>query len=665
MSPVIKDVTSASSDDNFMRTTVLTESILYTVSDTTSSSSALSSITLNRGFTVANPLSTTANLASQSTPPDEAVTSTALPDSLTIVTTTTDFTSWLETTGTDGLPTNVTAIVIRSTFYTTDTTALATAKSQAANSTASRPPQPSMARSAHEAVVEGTYNSAYYFSALYLPPLMAVLVKALWQALYAAIRLIEPFERMNNPGGTPMRYSLFAEYLSSSLSLDILGALGRGNLIPLVAGFSFVLLQIGTPLATIPMTVESADICMIDGQERRCDPRWVVNTALLRSVEAIAAACMLSIVVIAILIRRQKSGISSDPSSLASVATLLNHEHLLHDIQSVDPNSKHEAFEKAFDQHACWIGYHRNSEGLARYGIVGSQAPNGSTGHRTLLARGQDYQAVNNPAQSSSQVKSSSDSVWFLVTDILGLLVPLTLFAIIVAFWFDTRNDVLNEFFNSTTRWPKLVLVSLATISALLTSSIERVVRIVEPFRRLAANYSHDVTRPAPPETTLLIKRSGTAYSSLIRSAHLLALKELHGGRMSFQTLVALAAILADLSIIAVVGIAFSEAMVWKQYKISSFLGMALLGYVLMIWLVVLIWWRNNAVVKAVRSSKGAETIGGVMRYLVLGGKMNVEEAARLDVEWEQHRSLEKADRGWRGRRACFGLFERQKMLAE
>jgi len=548
--------------------------------------------------------------------------------------------------------------VIRSTVYTTDTAALATAKTQAINSTASRPPQPTLALSAHEFIVEGAFNSGYYFSALYLPPLMAVLVKALWGALYAAIRLIEPFEHMNNPRGAPARSSLFAEYLSSSLSLDILGALGRGNLIPLVARLSFVLVQIGTPLATISMTVKSGDICIIDGQERRCDPRWVVNIALLRTVEAILAFCIVSIVVIAILIRQHKSGISSDPSSLASVATVLNHEQLLCEIQSVDLNSNHKAFKRAFSQHTCWIGYHKDSEGLTRYGIFGSQAFDGNTHQGMLLARGWNHQAVDNQAKSFPQVRFSLDNVQIVLTDILTLLVPLTLFAIIVAFWVDSRNDVFNEFFNSSTIWPKLVLVSLATISALLMSSIERVIRIVEPFRRLAANYSHNNTRPAPPETTLLINRSGTAYSSLVRSVRLLVLHELHGGRMSFQTLVAFAAILADLSIIAVAGIAFTDAMVWKQYQISTFVSIALLGYSVLIVLVILLWWRNNAIVKAVRSSKNAETIGGVMRYFVFGGKMSVNEAARLDAECEHHRILEKGGRGWRGKRACFGVFK-------
>ena len=472
----------------------------------------------------------------------------------------------------------------------------------------------------------GTFNSGYYFAALYLPALMAVLIKALWEALYVAIRLIEPFERMNHQGGAPAKYSLFAEYLSGSLSLDIFRSLGRGNILPFIATLSFVLVQIATPLVTISMTVIAGDMCLIDGQERRCDPRWVVNAAFLRSVEGVLGACILSIFVIAILVQRHQSGVSSDPSSLASVANLLNHEQLIRDIQNTDVNATQKSFERAFEQHICWIGYHKTSDGVAKYGIVGSQGlEHNDSDLRTFLDRGRNYQAVENPAQVPTTLSSSSTTIWALFVDVLGLLVPLTLFAIIVAFWFDSRDDVLNKFFNTATIWPKLVLVSLATISALLMSYIERTVRIVEPFRRLAASPR------TPPETTVLVKRSGTAYSSLLRCLPLIARHEFRGGRMSFQALVAFATILADLNIIAVAGIAFTEAMVWKQYKISSFVSMALLGYIILIWLVVLLWWRNNATVKAVRISKVAETVGGVMRYFVHGGTSWSEKPTMLD----------------------------------
>jgi len=604
-------------------------------------------------------------------------TASALPDLATsIYTTTTQYVSVIRTTGTDGEATSFSAVVVQ----TMITTSTGNGTRTVTQTSPTRPSQPKLSLSSSEKVVKGTFTTASYFAAQYLPSLVAVVIKAMWEMVFAAIKLVQPFERMNHAGGATAKYSVFAQYLSTSLSLDVLRSSGHGNFMPVAAASALVLVQIGTPLAAAAMSVRSSDICIIDDLERRCAPLWIVNKHMLRGVQASLGACMVLAVVLAVSLRRVRSGVSFDPSSFGALATMMNHEQLLQILQRLPPDIDNDTFEEVLDEHLFRVGYHKTSEGTSSYGIVASKEE--GTASRSSFHRCDeyDYHAVTDSGLEvvNPEIECNSDANKFfqhnthptsythttiitrirnaLITDVLSLLSITTLLALILAFYLDTQDDVFNTFFNSGTVWPKLLTVGLATIVSLQMSHIERVVRITEPFRRLAANAQY--TTNTPNETTLLISRSGTPYSNLFQCVSLLASHELHGGRMTFQTLVALTAVFSDLNIIAVSGVVFSDAQTLAVYQGSSISSIVLTSIIFLLWLVILFWWRNNKTVNIVRAMKGAGTVGGMMRYLGGGGKDIVGEVARIMEEWEM--------RGLTGRvegtvdnelKPCFGRF--------
>lgn len=609
-------------------------------------------------------------------PVSVATTANALAESsAAIYTTTTQYISVVTKTGTDGKLTSFSAVVVQTMIATS--TPITTTRT-ATQTSATRPPQPTLNLSSSEEVVRGSFTTASYFAAQYLPPLVAVIIKAMWEMVFAAIKLIQPFERMNHAEGAAAKYSVFAQYLSTSLSFDVFRSLSHGNFIPLAAAFALVLVQIGTPLASAAMSVKASDICIIDGQERWCAPVWVVNKPMLRSVEASLGACMLLAIFLAILMRRFRSGIPSDPSSFGALALLMNHEQLHRDIQRVPPDTDNNIFEDALEHHQFFLGYQKTAEGTAKYGIIASKE--GEASNSNLPSRnGYNYHAVANPgletivpeivlnpnSDVSSQYSTHSNSYTrtsiltrarnALVTDMLGLASTTILLALLLTYYLDNNDDAFNTFFNSGTVLPKFLVVGLATIASLQMSHIERVIRITEPFRRLAANTRH--TSHVPNETTLLISRSGTPYSNLPQSITLLVSHELHGGRMTFQTLIALTAVLSDLNIIAVSGVVFSEAQTLAVYQGSCISSIALTSAIFLMWLVVFFWWRNNKTVKIVRTTKSAGTIGGMMRYLGGGGKDVVDEVSRIAEEWDVRNSTGRFEGGDNGLKPCFGRF--------
>ena len=356
---------------------------------------------------------------------------------------------------------------------------------------------------------------------------------------------------------------------------------------------------------------------------------------------------------------RRSSGVQSDPSSLAAIAALMTHEPLLRDIQKVDPNADHSNFEAQFTNHRFHLDYHRNSNEQHAYGIIGfsekgsgpEEYPNSLleldiANERTAYSYDNSrnrykhkYQTVHNP-QSTHQTSSYGSTSFtsrirkHLVADICGLLFPLSLLTIVLVFYFDNDDSAFNRFFSSNSSIPKIVLVTLATLTSLHLSHLERLVRITEPFRRLAANAPVQHTpKFVPPETTLLLPRSGTPYSTFPTNTFLFTnhlfrpyrsggKSALFAGGMLFQFLMSLTVILADLNILAIAGVAYNDAMTWSSYQTSSKISIILTGWIVLMYAILVGWWRRSKAVRYIggRSiSKGVGTVGGLMRWLVSG----------------------------------------------
>lgn len=83
--------------------------------------------------------------------------------------------------------------------------------------------------STHEIVVEQPITNISYFMALYSAPLLTVLIKSIHEIIFAALKLVQPLHYLSSPGGAGASYSVLAQYLSSSMSLDVFKSLIHGH----------------------------------------------------------------------------------------------------------------------------------------------------------------------------------------------------------------------------------------------------------------------------------------------------------------------------------------------------------------------------------------------------------------------------------------------------
>lgn len=575
-------------------------------------------------------------------------------------TTITQYTSLVTTTGTDGLPTSFMAVV-------EETVVLASSPAQrttTATKTSVPEAQSTFVLPASQKIVTGTFNIGRYIAALYVPAVIAILIRVLWEIVFSAIKLIEPFERMVNNVGTDAHDSIFAQYLSSTFTLDTFKSLGHGNLVPLWSAILFLIVHAGPPLAAVSMTMGSRSMCLIDGKDYRCDPVWILNVPIIRALQVILALGLVVMILVVWSTQRTPSGILSDTSSLSALAQLLTDEELLNRVQELPPGIDHSQYKMMLNQYRFSLAQHVDGSGNSRYGILGHRAyrkadsDEGETDtayNRNLLgaSKGYQYQAVHDTMghhSSFNQSAFNSRTHQNRIMDLLGLLFPVAIFALVLAHYLDSNmDDAYNKFMNSRSLVPKLLLVGLGSCSSMHLSHLERSIRITEPFRRLAANSIQNRRTPAPAETTVLLSRSGTAYSNVLQCTFLCLKHELHGGRMIFQTLISFTVVLCDIMIIAASGVPYNLAMTMTSYRLSCYFSIGICSWIILIYLLIIFWWRNDDAVAAVggRSiSKSVGTIGGLMRWLVSGGPRVLEIIASMDEydrnvelrEWKQMR---------------------------
>lgn len=436
-------------------------------------------------------------------------------------------------------------------------------------------------------VVQASFTQPMYFAALYLPALMAVAIKILYETIAASIKMMEPFERLHRQEGSSAEDSLSSEYLSSSLSFDVVRSIWSGRSIPLWTLIIYILITVSAPLSSASMTVRPMDKCLINNAELPCMPAWIVDLREIRILEAFLAVCMALTLVLAWDSWNYHAGVPSNPTSIASMAVLLNYEPLRSDLQMIKPDATDHEMSRALQEYHFWLLPHCPSRVQTRYGIIHSPVTT---------------------VQTSSWMLSLEKlrKVFFLESrglDVLHSLTTLALLALLTTYRANLNNDAFNYFFASSGFWPKFILVSLATGIDMQWKNLEREVRVAEPYRRLHKGN-------ARPENTILWPMNGTCWSNLPRC--LTTLFRYEG--MWFETLVGLTAILGDINIIAVAGVLMSYSQTKVAYEWSSITALTCTGFMCGVLLLSMIWWRRQVSMLP----RKPETIAVVLSYLCI-----------------------------------------------
>lgn len=443
-----------------------------------------------------------------------------------------------------------------------------------------------------------TFKNYYYFFAMYLPKIIAVVMSTMWGIIFANLKLIEPFYQLSAHSGAFAKDAMFGNYLSTALSPSSLSAASRGQWVLILGGMILLAWLVVVALVSEVMTVISTGNCIgADGTSFRCAPGWAVNRPVLNMLIGVVGLIFILVLILTWLIsRRNRSGLFVDPSSIASMAELLGNPAVMHDLREVDPLASDTDAKTLLGENRYRLGFYNVATGKQSYDSLGEEDSNERYGlvkiagdpmpQKLAYGRQTGYGAV--PNSTSRQADASKANVMRrilqLILDIIMLLTIIAIFIVVLYYYLDDKSDPLNNFFNSNSFGPRFVLTGLSLIVTIGWSRTSQEVTLMAPYRNMArAMYApsgvsarRSILAPIP------CNPFAAAYNGLLLRNYIV-------------TAVAFSAILGDILLIAVSGVPFSAGQILPSLQASSFTSLAILGIMAMTSVAVIVHHRTSA----------------------------------------------------------------------
>jgi hypothetical protein len=254
--------------------------------------------------------------------------------------------------------------------------------------------------------------------------------------------------------------------------------LSMGSIVPepvlaLLSGHSYMLLvssiafliEFVAPISSEFLGVDVHNGCIPDPSmaqtQHPCPPRLVVRLIPARVLQGLLCLIAVLIIFTMFLSRHRQSGVYSDPSSIAVMASLLHHPDVLQDFKHLDSSDK-ELEQAVNDQTYRLTYYQAEGEGM-KYGILPTvKVIKQDTGNRGA------YSVVANP-EGGVDIRSRRQGLFTrhlfrTVGDILLAFLLVGILGVTLGYYFDSGSDGFNRFFNSDTFGPRFILAFVGGI---------------------------------------------------------------------------------------------------------------------------------------------------------------------------------------------------------
>lgn len=204
-----------------------------------------------------------------------------------------------------------------------------------------------------------------YFIGTYLPTILAILLRIVVGMVYSSTKMMEPFYCLAEPDGALAKDFLNINYLSTNDSVDPFLAMFSGHWLMLTVS----ILYTGVGLLT-PFTAEFLTFTKFCNTERLCGPEMRVNPTMGRILQALLAFTAIMLINLWRMQRKQRSGIYSDPSSIAAMTSLLHNPKVVDSFRKIDPGASKKEMETALSDQRFRLGTYTHYDGNERYGLV-------------------------------------------------------------------------------------------------------------------------------------------------------------------------------------------------------------------------------------------------------------------------------------------------------
>ena len=397
--------------------------------------------------------------------------------------------------------------------------------------------------------------------------------------------MMEPFYKLFRPSGALASDSLTIPYLEGGVAWKSLNPLNKQWVMLLTTAIS-LMLSLMASLASESMTVRAGATCSKDGGRTLCNPEWVINTLVLRSIQAVLGLAATCIALLMYLSWYNRSGLTDYPLSIASMADILRHsdEELIKDLQAIDPKATDEEVTKAVAGKCYTLVEVETPSGKPQYGIRCRDHVQPSLVRATSLEE----------AARMAQISRHMPKPWYKRVPwapAFHFCLHLTLFIVILLFLVYGNNTYVVsltrasghgsslvrlpfKFLDGTKFGPRFFMSIATTLISSFWEGVELDVRILSPYRRLSK-------RSLSKRELDRMKLHGVPYGMVA--------KALWAGNW-MHAFVALVTVLSYLLIVLVAGVPYNYGQVADLSMISSAASVGVLGVMLVALIGVWLW---------------------------------------------------------------------------
>ncbi|KAF2674646.1 hypothetical protein BT63DRAFT_435720 [Microthyrium microscopicum] len=464
----------------------------------------------------------------------------------------------------------------------------------------------------------------------YLALLVAVIFKQFWTAISSQARLIEPFAQMNTDAGATAKSVLSSFYLSSSLIPEPILALMKGQWFILATSTVYLAVGLLAPLGSELVWLDTnytpcpnpVNTVKVNNINNPCwPPRLSIDPVLARVTEGLLTFTAVMTLTIMFMMWRIRTGVYSDPSSLATVAALTHHPEVLQDFRAISDEASSKDIALLLENKRYKLDEYMRPDGTWRYGIVPAHGM-GAVHHYTPV----DEKRAVQEAKPKHRAWRTID----LILDILFIVCLLALLGIVVAYYKDGNlEDPFNKFFNTMSFGPRFVLTATGSLFALNWKRLERDAHTLSPFHSMAQ-------APADPLRTILLRKSSVPLTSIFPM-----LFKSH----YFASFIACIAVLAELLVIFLGAVPFAPGQFYEELLMACYTSMALLGLMVVSVVIMIIWKRRMPDLP-----RAPDTVSAVMTYVADSRMLDDFEGAEYCDDNELRNRI-----GGRGKRYVYG----------
>ena len=202
-----------------------------------------------------------------------------------------------------------------------------------------------------------------------------------FRILDSTIREMEPFYQLYQPGGSIAEYTLCLDYSTSFLFITPIKSGFRGHILVLWSSLISIVVLVLAPISSETFFVSLSGSCGPD--EPPCRASWGIYPSLARMLEGILAFITLLVISLILFGLRRKSGVYSEPLSIAGLATLFYKSPLLQVFQGIDSRASNSELKNMLAGKRYCISAFRSLDRIPCYGIY----PVGENSETGLMSR--------------------------------------------------------------------------------------------------------------------------------------------------------------------------------------------------------------------------------------------------------------------------------------